>query len=857
MTKKYLLLTSSLSFVFAIVSYSFVDKKNDLQARAESGDHIEMVLSPRYNQNEGNIRATSTFSAIHMVFDGGNTNQRAMVYANCTKSGTEYFDISTYKNNGRFEVLLLDGTTTEHMNPFLVDKDGRTYIFGTTNATSMAGSAYYETQLDLKNQANNKNITGWYPNNNTQFNYNYHGIPVNCSSHGALTSNPDFAYYHLNLASNFYQKNYTEWAEGLDLNPSDTGFDFANVKLAGFYLNKQCPEEQNAKWDFKVLTFSVRNTATGERLVLFDASNATMTTSNTDLWNSRVDEQGRSYVYTYINPGIASNVTTEIGHSFTVDTISQGRPLTSLNNGAFRIEKGNNYGSAWLWAFNKNQTRFTSMNLTGFDATAWHLDNQTGVELRFDWYYVVSGTNYLQNRYFLFPDHGDDANMTNPATSVIPAGFKGWVYSLFEQNAGFGANLANVANEPRFVLAINEQNIGKTFVIDAFKIIKNGKSLVTKKNQAAESLGEIDNSAFSSETRTILDNLILNAKKAIFQSEDPGEIDTLLSNALNNISTKRVEETTALIHAIGTVSYDESSRLKITQARAAYDSLSDLEKNQVADADYEILVAAEAEYQRLYDENTLATRVNNVKLLIAAIGEVTLTEESRLKIAAAREAYDDLPDNGKEMITVEELQILIAAENEYQRLLNDFIATSDAQPVIDLIADIGEVTLSPASKEKIEAAREAYEELNDAAKAKVQAANYQVLLDAEARYNELEQAHLIDATAQADAYGVIIKIRSIGYVRYDEESRLKIEAARTAYDALSDLAKSKVPADDYQILTDAEAQYAYLRDHPETGQENKDHTLIFVLLGSIGGLLLFGGGVFAAITLKKKCGQRS
>ncbi|MGI6714181.1 MAG: hypothetical protein ACOX3K_03985 [Bacilli bacterium] len=857
MTNKYLLLSSSLTFVLTIVSLSFISEQNEILTRAANGDNIEMVLSPRYNQNEGNVRTESTFSAIHMVFEGGNTNQRAMVYANCTKSGTEYYDISGYKNNGRFEVLLLDGTTTEHMNPFLVDKDGRTYIFGTTNATSMAGSAYYETQLDLKNPANNKNINGWYPNNTVQLNYNYHGIPVNCAAHGASTTHPEFAYYHLNLASHYYQKNYTEWAEGLNLDPADTGFDFANVKLAGFYLNKQCLEEQNSKWDFKVLTFSVRNTTTGERLVLFDARQAVMTSSNTDLWNNRIDEQGNSYVYTYINPGIANNVTTEIGHDFTAMTISQGRPLTSLNNGVFRIEKGSNYGYAWLWAFAKNQERFTTMDLTGFDGTAWHIDNQTGGELRFDWYYVVSGTNYIQNKYFLFPDNGDDAGITNPVTSVIPAGFKGWVYSLFEQNASFQSKLTNVANEPRFVLAINEHNIGKTFVLDAFKIIKNGQSLVAKKHSAANSLGEIDNSAFSGEAKSTLDTLLINAKKAIFQSENPNEIDTLLSNALNSITTKRVEETIALINAIGIVAYDETSRLKIEQARAAYNSLTEVEKIEIADLDYKKLTDAEEEYQRLYDENTLATRVANVKTLIADIGEVTLSEESRLKILAAREAYDDLPESGKAMIEANELQTLIAAESEYERLLNDFIATSEAQPVIDLIADIGEVTLSTASKEKIETARAAYEELSEEAKAKVQEVNYQVLLEAEARYDQLEQAYLEEATAQADAYGVIIKIRSIGYVRFDEESRLKIEAARTAYDHLSVLAKSKVPADDYQILTDAEARYAYLRDHPELEEGAKNNNLLLVLGGTIGGLLVAAGGIFAFIIFKKKRDQRS
>jgi hypothetical protein len=140
----------------------------------------------------------------------------------------------------------------------------------------MAGSAYYERVLDVKNTANNKTSSlteTWAPNNTTQFaGTSWHGIPVNRASHNASKS--EFVYYHLNLNSNNYRNGYTEWAAGLNLAPSGNDFDFANVKLAGFYMNKQHADQTNAKWDIKVLSMSVRSGDTGQRIELFEGRKA-------------------------------------------------------------------------------------------------------------------------------------------------------------------------------------------------------------------------------------------------------------------------------------------------------------------------------------------------------------------------------------------------------------------------------------------------------------------------------------------------------------------------------------------------------------------------------------------------------
>ena len=103
-----------------------------------------------------------------------------------------------------------------------------------------------------------------------------------------------------------------------------------------------------------------------------------------------------------------------------------------------------------------------------------------------------------------------------------------------------------------------------------------------------------------------------------------------------------------------------------------------------------------------------------------------------------------------------------------------------AQPVIDQIAAIGTVTKD--SKTAIEAARSAYDALTDGQKAAVK--NYQVLVDAEAAL-----ANILENEAAAQA--VADQINAIGTVTKD--SKTAIDAARSAYDALTDEQKALVP----------------------------------------------------------------
>ena len=68
------------------------------------------------------------------------------------------------------------------------------------------------------------------------------------------------------------------------------------------------------------------------------------------------------------------------------------------------------------------------------------------------------------------------------------------------------------------------------------------------------------------------------------------------------------------------------------------------------------------------------------------------------------------------------------------------------------------------------------------------------------------------AADQAAADAVIEKINAIGTVEYTEACKALIDAAREAYDALTDDQKTLISEETLKVLTDAEDEYARLAD---------------------------------------------
>ena len=203
-----------------------------------------------------------------------------------------------------------------------------------------------------------------------------------------------------------------------------------------------------------------------------------------------------------------------------------------------------------------------------------------------------------------------------------------------------------------------------------------------------------------------------------------------------------------LINAIGTVEYTDESKAKIDAAQAAYDALTEAQKELVSNV--QKLTDAVARYNALKAAAEQAggdtQAANAVIEKINAISTVEFTAACKAKIDAAQAAYDALTEAQKALVTnAQTLADAVARYNalkaEADRIAADRAA---ANAVIEKISAIGTVEYTAACKARIDAAQAAYDALTDAQKALV--SNAQALTAAEIRYNELKAA----AQAQTD-----------------------------------------------------------------------------------------------------------
>ena len=221
-------------------------------------------------------------------------------------------------------------------------------------------------------------------------------------------------------------------------------------------------------------------------------------------------------------------------------------------------------------------------------------------------------------------------------------------------------------------------------------------------------------------------------------------------------------------------------------ARSALDALSKDEQAKVNASKLEKVEAAIAQFKAIDDAKA------KIDALPEA-GKVTLAERDAVK--AAQDAYDALSAEQKEYLTFAQAAKVTALAKR--------IAELEAAPIKSveaLIDAIGTVTLD--SKSAIDEARAAYDKLTAEQQAKV--SNYAALTAAETTYAKLVQ----DKADQDAADAAIAKIDAIGVV--SRAAKRRIDAARKAYDGLTDAQKALVPASVVKTLTDAETAYSNL-----------------------------------------------
>ena len=325
--------------------------------------------------------------------------------------------------------------------------------------------------------------------------------------------------------------------------------------------------------------------------------------------------------------------------------------------------------------------------------------------------------------------------------------------------------------------------------------------------------------------------ILANAKVLINNAKTAEEIAEQLSDAkadLDKLKTSAelaADEKTqtdadavkALIEALGDVTLEKKE--SVEAARNAYDALSADAKKLVSN--YDVLVQAEKTIQTLEAKKQKeelknqmdAAAAASVSSAITAIKEVTL--DKRGVVEAARAAYNTLTEDQKVLVT--NYTDLTAAENRIAELVQEAADKAEAdkaeqakqealkakaQPVVDAIAAIGEVTLD--GEEAITAARSAYEALEADVKAKV--TNLSDLVVAEKNLALLKAEKESQDKDAAVAASVSSAITAIGEVTLDK--RGVVAAARAAYDTLSDVQKSLVT--NYSDLQAAESRIAAL-----------------------------------------------
>lgn len=162
------------------------------------------------------------------------------------------------------------------------------------------------------------------------------------------------------------------------------------------------------------------------------------------------------------------------------------------------------------------------------------------------------------------------------------------------------------------------------------------------------------------------------------------------------------------------------------------------------------------------------------------------------------------------------------------RQMYSVIGTNPEKFAIESINKIGTVTLD--SKAAIDQARAEYDKLSPENQALVD--NYDILLQAEAKYDDLLVGVIVD------------KIASIGTVTLD--SAQKIRDARDSYDELSSTFQANVT--NYDVLTTAEADFKALTDADDTDLTfaSNANRIIYNTQAS-----LFTGGWKSSITISE------
>lgn len=317
----------------------------------------------------------------------------------------------------------------------------------------------------------------------------------------------------------------------------------------------------------------------------------------------------------------------------------------------------------------------------------------------------------------------------------------------------------------------------------------------------------------------LIDKYCVKVESYNYKSMENGlSITRAAYEALSETSKQNVTNYQKLLDAeAGVASFKKTADLsvKIAALPSVYRAtLEDVEQIKSVQEIYESLTQEEKDRLTVNEYNKLMALIEKIDGLnqaaadkviadIAAIGPIDeITLESAKQIQKARAGYDALNKYAQYIVEYAKpvnYYTLLDAEVKLKELQDaaaeqERIDRAAAAAVDNLIDAIGEVTLK--SKQAIETARAAYDNLTPTQKTYV--TKLDTLTAAETAYKAL-----VDRKAADD---VIEKINEIGKVTLD--SKTAIEAARAAYNALTN--DQKLLVENYDVLTAAEAELARL-----------------------------------------------
>jgi len=230
----------------------------------------------------------------------------------------------------------------------------------------------------------------------------------------------------------------------------------------------------------------------------------------------------------------------------------------------------------------------------------------------------------------------------------------------------------------------------------------------------------------------------------------------------------------------------------IERAEILYELLTEEDKLTVTE-EYTLLQQAEEAFSIWQAE---FDNVQEVVYGTEQMGDVTITgAESYQEV---KDAYDMLSENAKKLLPDEIKERLSEAADTYQQLI---IQQEKTEEVVEKINDASIIS-DLSDEEAVKAARKAYDALENP----YRVTNYETLLEEEKEILSLKKVQ----ENQEFANTVITQINALKKVTLSDKE--KVEAARRAYDGLTDAQKNLV--DNLSVLEAAESQIESLQKQP-------------------------------------------